>query len=161
MDCSPPGASVHGVFQARILEWVAIPFSRDSLEPGIEPRSPALQADSSTFWATREADTSQGCSISSHPFPKAVFTIPFAKQSSVFGVLQISKDDEMVGWHHQLNGHEFEQASRVGDGQGGLACCSPWGRRELDRTHHLNSTTIIYKCCALSLVPSGSWVLES
>ena len=37
--------------------------------------------------------------------------------------------DEMAGWHHQLNGHEFEQAPGVGDGQGGLACCSPWGCR--------------------------------
>ena len=36
-------------------------------------------------------------------------------------------EDEMVGWHHQLNGHEFEQAPGVGDGQGSLACCSPWG----------------------------------
>ena len=36
--------------------------------------------------------------------------------------------DKMVGWHHQLNGHESEQASGVGDGQGSLACCSPWGR---------------------------------
>ena len=38
-------------------------------------------------------------------------------------------EDEMVGWHHQLNGHEFEQALGVGDGQGGLACCSLWGFR--------------------------------
>jgi len=36
-------------------------------------------------------------------------------------------EDEMVGWHHQLNGHEFEQTPRVGEGQGSLACCSPWG----------------------------------
>ena len=36
-------------------------------------------------------------------------------------------EDEMVGWHHRLDGHEFEQASGVGDGQGSLACCSPWG----------------------------------
>ena len=35
-------------------------------------------------------------------------------------------EDEMVGWHHQLDGHEFEQAPEVGDGQGSLACCSPW-----------------------------------
>ena len=35
-------------------------------------------------------------------------------------------EDEMVGWHHQLNGHEFEQALRDGEGQGSLACCSPW-----------------------------------
>ena len=37
--------------------------------------------------------------------------------------------DEMDGWHHQLDGHEFEQALGVGDGQGSLACCSPWGQR--------------------------------
>ena len=46
MDCSPPGSSVHAILQARILEWVAIPFSRGSPDPGIEPRSPMLQADS-------------------------------------------------------------------------------------------------------------------
>ena len=38
----------------------------------------------------------------------------------------------MVGWHHQLHGYGFEQALGVGDGQGRLACCSPWGRKELD-----------------------------
>ena len=47
-------------------------------------------------------------------------------------------EDEMVGWHHQLNGHEFKQALGIGDGQGGLACCSPWGSRELDMTERLN-----------------------
>ena len=45
MDCSLPGSSVHGIFQARILEWVAISFSRDLSDQGIEPRSPALLAD--------------------------------------------------------------------------------------------------------------------
>ena len=43
-------------------------------------------------------------------------------------------EDETVGWHHQLNGHEFELALVVGDGQGNLAGCSPWGRKESDRT---------------------------
>ena len=47
-------------------------------------------------------------------------------------------EDEMVGWHHQLNGHEFEQASGVGDGQGSLVCCSPWGCKESDTTEQLN-----------------------
>ena len=42
--------------------------------------------------------------------------------------------DEMVGWHHQLNGHEFEQAPGVGDGQGSLAYCRPLGHKELDMT---------------------------
>ena len=46
MDCSPPGSSVHGILQARILEWCAIPFSRGSFQPRIKPGSPALQADS-------------------------------------------------------------------------------------------------------------------
>ena len=44
----------------------------------------------------------------------------------------------MIGWHHQLNGHEFEQALGVGDGQGSLVCGSPWGHNELDTTERLN-----------------------
>ena len=47
-------------------------------------------------------------------------------------------EDEMVGWHHQLNGHEFEQALGVGDGQGSLACCSSWDCKESDMTERLN-----------------------
>ena len=43
-------------------------------------------------------------------------------------------EDEMVGWHHQLDGHEFEQAPGAGDGQGRMACCSPWGRKESEET---------------------------
>ena len=49
-------------------------------------------------------------------------------------------EDEMVGWHHRLNGHEFEQALGVGDGQGSLACCCPWGLKESDMTERLNWT---------------------
>ena len=48
-------------------------------------------------------------------------------------------EDEMVGWHHQLKGYEFEQAPGDGDGQGSLACCSPWGCKELDMTERLNN----------------------
>ena len=55
-------------------------------------------------------------------------------------------EDEMVGWHHRLNGHEFEQAPAVVDGQGGLARCSPWGRKESDMTERLNSTVGTFKC---------------
>ena len=47
-------------------------------------------------------------------------------------------EDEMVGWYHRLNGHEFEQALGVGDGQGSLACFSAWGRKEADTTEQLN-----------------------
>ena len=46
--------------------------------------------------------------------------------------------DEMVGWHHQCDGHEFEQAPGVGDGQGSLVYCSPWGHKESDTTERLN-----------------------
>ena len=48
-------------------------------------------------------------------------------------------EDEMVGWHHQLNGHEFEQALEDSEGQGSLACCSPWVCKELDTTEQLNN----------------------
>ena len=50
----------------------------------------------------------------------------------------------MVGWHHQLNGHEFEQALGVGDGQESLACSSPWGCKELDMTERLNNSNSYY-----------------
>ena len=47
-------------------------------------------------------------------------------------------EDDMFGWHHQLDGHEFEQTLGVDDGHGGLAGCSPWGPEELDTTERLN-----------------------
>ena len=59
-------------------------------------------------------------------------------------------EDEMVGWHHQLDGREFEQALGVGDGQGSLACCSPGGGKESDTTEtELNRTeSSLCKCLA-------------
>ena len=47
-------------------------------------------------------------------------------------------EDEMAGWHHRFYAHELEQAPGVGDGMGGLACCSSWGCKELDMTEQLN-----------------------
>ena len=47
-------------------------------------------------------------------------------------------EDGMIGWHHRLDGHEFEQALGVGDGQGGLVCCSPRSHKESDMTEQLN-----------------------
>ena len=61
-------------------------------------------------------------------------------------------EDEMVAWHHGLNGHECEQAPGDGDGQGGLACCSPRGHKELDMTERLNNnrpmeqSSLYFKC---------------
>ena len=71
--------------------------------------------------------------------------------------------DEMVGWHHQLNGHEFEQTQRDNEGQGSLACCTPWGRKESDTTKLVNNTTtwvlslktmltLIFKCISFITV---------
>ena len=71
-------------------------------------------------------------------------------------------EDETVGWHHRLNGHEFEWTPGVGDGQGGLACCGSWGRKESDTTEQLNWTelmllhvlglhaSISFHCCIVS-----------
>ena len=56
MDCNPPGSSVHGIFQARILDWAAMPSSRGSSHTGIEPRSPALQVDSLPSEPPRTSD---------------------------------------------------------------------------------------------------------
>ena len=52
----------------------------------------------------------------------------------------------MVGWHHRLDGHESEQALGDGEGQGRLACCSPWGRRELDVIGQLNNSNTTVHC---------------
>ena len=62
-------------------------------------------------------------------------------------------EDEVIGCHHWLDGHEFERALRVGKGQGGLACCSPWGHKELDTTEWLNWTEDFhwYFFCTLKL----------
>ena len=52
-------------------------------------------------------------------------------------------DDEMVGWHHQFNGHELGQTLGDGEGQGSLGCCSPWGSEESNTTSQLNNKSVI------------------
>ena len=79
-----------------------------------------------------------------------VFWLPYVKNWFIRKYPDAGKDwrqeekgtieNEMVGWHHRLDGHEFDQTSGVGDGQGSLECCSPWGRKELDTTEQLNWT---------------------
>ena len=64
-------------------------------------------------------------------------------------------EDEMVGWHHQFNGHEFEKALGYGKGQGSLACWSPWGCKESDMTERLNN-----KNQSLLQAPSTQQVLR-
>ena len=53
-------------------------------------------------------------------------------------------EDEMIEWHHRLNGHEFEQILGDGEGQGSLPCCSPWGGKELDTTERLNHKDVMW-----------------
>ena len=67
-------------------------------------------------------------------------------------------EDEMFGWHHRLNGREFEQTQGYGKGQGSLACCSPWGRKELDTTEQLNNSKSMYD--HFTLYCFCTWVKE-
>ena len=68
-------------------------------------------------------------------------------------------EDEMVAWHHQLNGHGFGWTLEVGDGQGGLACCSSWGHKESDTTEWLNSTEWERKFIFVSYILRKCWVI--
>ena len=77
---------------------------------------------------------------------------------------KVTIEDEMVGWHHQLDGHEFEQGLEVDDGQGRLACCTPWGPKEWDTTERLNWTELnglevfpTFFNLSLNLAISSSW----
>ena len=73
-----------------------------------------------------------------HPMGKTDSLEKTLMLEKIEGGRRRGKQDEMVGWYHQLNGHEFEQAPGVDDGQGGLACCSPRGHKESDTTERLN-----------------------
>ena len=72
--------------------------------------------------------------------------------------------DEIVGWHHWLNGHEFQKALGDNEGQGNLACYSPWGRKELDMTEQLNNNTLVVQwlkiCLPMQEMPVQSLVGE-
>ena len=75
-------------------------------------------------------------------------------------------EDEIVGWHHKLDGHEFEQALRVGDGQGSLAFCSPWDHKEQQTTEWLNWTDVdhnkMWKILKEMEIPNHlSWLLRN
>ena len=69
---------------------------------------------------------------------------------------KVTTEDEMVGWHHWLNGHEFESTLGVGDGQGGLACCDSWGHKESDTTEQLNWT--LFSCGYWNKLPQTWWL---
>ena len=66
-------------------------------------------------------------------------------------------EDEMVGWHHRLDGHAFEHAPGAGDGQGGLECCSPWGRKESDLAEPLNGSLPHHRSTQLRTQQRLTW----
>ena len=68
-------------------------------------------------------------------------------------------EGKMVGWHHQLNGHEFEQTLREGEGQGKLPCCNPWSYKELDMTEQLKSNNIFHGFRQFLLPSESIWYL--
>ena len=173
MDCSPTGSSVHGILQARILEWVAISFSRGSSRPRDQTQVSHTAGRCLNLWPTREANIY----VYVHLKPQILkeispeysleglmlnlklqyFGYLMQKTDSLKKTLMLGKtkggrrrgwQDETVGWHHRLDGHEFEQAPGVGDEHGSLVCCSPWGHRvrhywatELNLLHFFNWLT--------------------
>ena len=100
-------------------------------------------------WATELNWTEPGIATSTGQYTP-VFWPPDEKSWLIWKDTDAGKDwgqeekgtteDEMVGWHHQLNGHGFGWTPGVGDGQGGLACCGSWGHKESDMTEQLNWT---------------------
>ena len=193
VDCSPPGSSVHGIFQARILEWVAISYSMGCSQPRDQTCISSVSCIGRQIlyhWATWEAwdlsrrsknwccwtvvlektlespldckeikpvhpEGNQSWIVIERTDAKAETPIlrpRDAKNQLIRKDPDAEKDwrqeekgtteDEIVGWHHELNGHEFEHAPGDSDGQGSLACYGPWGHKELDMTEQLNWTEI-------------------
>ena len=167
MDCSLPGSSVHGILQARILEWTASPFSMCLPSLGVEPRSFSL-TNNWCFWTVvleKSLESPLDYKEIKPVNPKgnqpriciwrtdteAPILWPPDSKSLLVGKDSDSgkerrqeekgmTEDEMVGWHHQHNRQEFEQALGDGEGQGSLVCCNSWAYKESDMTEQLNNT---------------------
>ena len=85
--------------------------------------------------------------LSSNPWPPDVKSWLIEKYPDAgkdWGQEKGVTEDEMVGWHHQLNGHKFEQTLRDSEGQGSLVCCSPWGLKESDTTEQLHNRILSF-----------------
>ena len=123
MDREAWRAEIHGVAesQTRLSDWTELNWKEISPEYSLEGLMLKLKVQcfghlmGRTDWLER--------------------TLMLGK---IEGGRRMGWQDEMVGWHHQLHEHEFEQAPGVGDGQGSLESCSPWGRRELNMTEGMN-----------------------
>ena len=141
--------TVHEILQARILEWVAFPFSKGSSQPRDQTQVSCIAGEFFTSWTTKEARPKGnelwifiGRTDAEAEAP--IFWPSNAKSWLIGKDSDAGKDwgqeekgtaeDEMVGWHHQLNGCEFEQILGDSEGQGSLEFCSSWGRKESDTT---------------------------
>ena len=158
IDSSPSSSPVPGILQARTLEWVAISLSTKKVE--------CQRIDAFELWCWRRLLSPLDFKEIQPVHPKGnhswifigrtdagaeilILWPPDVKNWLIWKDPDAGKDwrweekgmtDEMVGWHHRLKEHEFEQAPGVGDGQGSLAYCSPWGHKESDTTEWLNWT---------------------
>ena len=172
MDCSPPGSSVLEILQARILKSVAIPFSRESSWPRARTRVSCITGRVFTIWATREAHKYvyiyvllliSWLLILILKDSILVFCFLLDTWSKHFKYSMLD-NHVYISYHHGLDGHESEWTPRVGDGQGGLACCDSWGLKELDTTEWLNWTELnwwLYIKLPQNLVASSSTHLFS
>ena len=139
-DCSLPGSSVNGILQARILGWVAFPFSGGFSQPKDWTQ---VSRTAGGFLSQLSHQGSPHICIIIYKSGQILWP-PDANCQLIWKDPDAGKDwgqkekgmteDEMGGWHHRLDAREFEQTPGVGDGQGGLVCCSAWGCRESDRT---------------------------
>ena len=100
MDCSPPGSSVHGVLQARILEWVAIPFSGGSSRPRDRSRVSCIVGRFFTIWAIREASSYYRKSI--HDLRLKIRATPLSRISVFLLSINVSQSKRMARWHLRL-----------------------------------------------------------
>ena len=164
IDCSPPGSSIHGIFQARVLEWVAISFSNRyeswTIKKVFEEELMLLNCGAQGLlrvpWTARRSNQSVPKEISPEIFigrtdaeaETLVLWSPDVKSQLIGKDLDARKgwrqekemtEDDTVRWHHRFNGHEFEQTLGDGEGQGRLACWSSWDCKKSDTTEWLNN----------------------
>ena len=120
-------------------------LSRDRTCPH-PPQPPAVKMLSLNHWTTREVPHLLDFMKKSIPHSDLIWVL---EQNNIILILQIFIISiaplwcVMVGWHHQRNGHEFEQTLGDSEGQGSLACCSPWGCKESDTTERLNNSCVM------------------
>ena len=137
---------LHGIFLAWILEWVAMPSSRVSSP--VQGSNSHLLCLQHCRWILYHGATGKPLGLYYKAFKSTVILWKrhwcWERQEE-----KGTTEDEMVGWHHQLNGDVFEHTPGEGEGQGNLACCSPWGRKELDMTEWVDSNLLFGQVVAV------------